>query len=130
MAARILVAEDNCAHAKVMRFILTTAGYEVTVAVDGRQAWMAAQREQFDIVITDYKMPDLTGIELCQLLRQDRDYANVPIILVSSFCRELQMDLVRTRFYLSAVCEKPVAFEELVHLVESSLESPTAAAAC
>lgn len=121
MAARILVAEDHAAHAKLMQFILTAAGFEVTIAVDGREAWMAAQREQFDIVITDYKMPDLTGIDLCQLLRQDRDYAQTPIILVSAFCQELELDLVRTRFYLSAVCEKPIVAAELVQTVEASL---------
>lgn len=127
MASRILVAEDTGAHAKVMRFCLAAAGYDVTIAVDGREAWMAAQREQFDVVITDYKMPNLSGIDLCRLLRQDRLYAHTPIILVSAFCRELKLDLMRTRFYLSAVCEKPILAAELVKIVDACLNPGTVA---
>jgi len=121
MAPRILVAEDTSAHAKVLRFCLVGAGYDVTVAVDGRQAWMAAQREQFDLVITDYKMPNMSGIDLCRLLRQDRLYVRTPIILVSAFCQELRLDLIQTRFFLSAICEKPIVAAELLKVVEDNL---------
>ena len=95
MAARILIAEDTQAHAKLIRFGLESAGFEVTVARDGRKAWMEAQLDHFELVITDYKMPDLSGVELCQLLRQDPRYLRTPIILISAFCREL--DLSRSR---------------------------------
>ncbi len=128
MASRILVAEDICAHAKVMRCNLAAAGYDVMIAGDGRQAWMASQREQFDIVITDYKMPYLTGIELCRLLRQDRRYAHTPIILVTSYCEEFDMDLIRSRFYLSAILEKPIAAADLTKKVEGCLLASGAAA--
>lgn len=128
MSSRILVAEDNSAHAKVMRFNLASAGYDVTIASDGRQAWMASQRDHFDVVITDYKMPYLTGIDLCQLLRQDRRYAGTPIILVSSFCEELDLELMYSRFYLSAIFEKPIAAAELARTVEECLRASTAVA--
>lgn len=121
MASRILVAEDDCTQAKVLRFNLVAAGYDVTIASDGRQAWMAAQRGRFDVLITDYKMPYLTGLDLCQLLRQDRRYADLPIILLSSFCRELDMALVRSRFYLSAIFEKPIAAADLARAIEECL---------
>lgn len=127
MSSRILVAEDVSAQAKVMRFNLATAGYDVTIAGDGRQAWIASQRNQFDVVITDYKMPYLTGLDLCRLLRQDRRYADTPIILVSSFCQELDLALTRARFYLSAILEKPIAAAELTRVIEACLEAPTAA---
>ena len=127
MSSRILVAEDNSAQAKVMRFNLAAAGYDVMIAADGRQAWMASQRDHFDVVITDYKMPYLTGIELCRLLRQDRRYARTPIILVSSFCRELDLDLMRSRFFLSAIFEKPIAAAELTRTVEVCLGATAAA---
>lgn len=128
MSTRILVAEDDSAQAKLMRFNLAAAGYDVMIASDGRQAWMASQRDYFDIVITDYKMPYLTGIDLCHLLRQDRRYARTPIILVSSFCQELDLDLMRSRFYLSAIFEKPIAAAELARTVEECLGASTAAA--
>ena len=121
MSSRILVAEDNSAQAKVMRFNLAAAGYDVVSAVDGRQAWIASQRDQFDVVITDYKMPYLTGLDLCRLLRQDRRYARTPIILVSSFCQELDLALMRSRFYLSAILEKPFAASELTNTIEACL---------
>lgn len=128
MASRILVAEDISAHAKVMRCNLTTAGYDVTIATDGRQAWMATRREHFDLVITDNKMPYLTGIQLCRLLRQDRRYAQTPIILVTSYCEELDMHLVRSRLILSAILEKPIAAATLSKKVEECLMASGTAA--
>jgi CheY-like chemotaxis protein len=127
MATRILVAEDISAHAKVMRCNLAAAGYDVVIAGDGRQAWLASQHDQFDIVITDYKMPYLTGVELCRLLRQDRRYANTPIILVTSYCEELDMDLIRARFFLSAIMEKPISAAKLTKKVEDCLAASAVA---
>ena len=128
MSSRILVAEDNSAHAKVMRFNLAAVGYDVMIAGDGRQAWIASQHDLFDIVITDYKMPYLTGIDLCQLLRHDRRYSDTPIILVSSFCEELDLELLHSRYYLSAIFEKPVAAAELARTVEECLAASSAVA--
>ena len=57
---RVLVAEDSPAVARVIQFNLGKAGCEVTLAANGLQAWEHAQEQQFDIVLMDQQMPELT----------------------------------------------------------------------
>ena len=66
---RILIAEDNATIAKILRFTLRKHGYEVEVAANGIEAWDRVQNEQFDLIITDHRMPKMTGIEFCLRLR-------------------------------------------------------------
>ncbi len=75
----ILVAEDNTALATVVRFNLERAGFQVTVAANGRIAWEAAQAGQFDLVVTDYQMPEMTGRDLAVCLRGCERCRDTPI---------------------------------------------------
>ncbi|MBP87031.1 MAG: hypothetical protein CMJ64_10000 [Planctomycetaceae bacterium] len=59
--SHILLAEDNLALARIICFNLEAAGFQVTVARDGQEAWECAQHAKFDLVITDYGMPRMTG---------------------------------------------------------------------
>ena len=54
---KVLVADDNAALARVVQFNLTKAGYEVTLAKNGRIARDLANAQQFDLIITDHQMP-------------------------------------------------------------------------
>lgn len=69
MRARILVAEDNHVNATVFRRALAQLDCEVTITRDGAQALEELQRQTFDILITDWMMPHLDGIELIQRVR-------------------------------------------------------------
>jgi CheY-like chemotaxis protein len=57
----ILVLEDHPAHQKVLAFNLTSAGFKVTTAADVTKALMLAYHQHFDLIITDYHLPDATG---------------------------------------------------------------------
>ncbi|MGQ9658081.1 MAG: diguanylate cyclase [Fimbriimonadales bacterium] len=67
---RVLIAEDSGVVRKVLERNLQQLGYEVTAAEDGAQAWEAYQRAPTPIVITDWEMPRMNGIELCRAIRQ------------------------------------------------------------
>lgn len=69
-AMRVLIAEDSVVVRKLLERNLQQLGYEVTVTQDGKQAWEAYQREPTPIVITDWEMPHMNGIELCRAIRQ------------------------------------------------------------
>ncbi|MFN7015625.1 MAG: diguanylate cyclase [Fimbriimonadales bacterium] len=67
---RVLIAEDSAVALKVLERNLTQLGYEVVAAADGAAAWQAYQANPTPIVITDWEMPHMNGIELCRAIRQ------------------------------------------------------------
>ncbi|MCS7209819.1 MAG: response regulator, partial [Fimbriimonadales bacterium] len=67
---RVLIAEDSAVALKVLERNLRELGYEVVVARDGWEAWQAYQANPTPIVITDWEMPELNGLELCRAIRQ------------------------------------------------------------
>jgi two-component system chemotaxis sensor kinase CheA len=81
---RLLVAEDSLTTRTLMKSILETAGYEVLTAADGRQAWEMLAKEPVDLVVSDVDMPRMTGFELTETIRAARQFANLPVILVTA----------------------------------------------
>lgn len=67
---RILCAEDHAQMAELIQKVLTRAGHQVVCVGDGQQALDHADREQFDIVITDHQMPNVSGLDLVSQLRE------------------------------------------------------------
>ena len=65
----ILIAEDNPASRKQLEKILFRAGYDFTAVETGRKALEAFKERFFPIVLTDWMMPEMDGLELCQAIR-------------------------------------------------------------
>ena len=82
--AQILLVEDSDIVRESLRRLLTEAGYLVTVAVDGQHGLELAQSRKFDLISTDVVMPRLDGYELTRALRAMPDYADTPIVMVTS----------------------------------------------
>lgn len=82
---RILVAEDNNSVRRFIEIILQRANYEVLTTIDGLEALKAASETKFDVVVADAMMPNLTGYDLFRILRQNPTYQNTPLILLSGF---------------------------------------------
>jgi putative two-component system response regulator len=82
----VLIADDDPIAIELLRDALTEAGHEVTCAVDGREALELLDREAFQVLITDWQMPNLDGIALCQAVRRGsaRDGGYVYVILLTS----------------------------------------------
>ena len=88
---RVLCADDNLSLVKVMVEFLTNAGYAVESAGDGLEAWakVGEDIEYFDIIVTDHRMPELSGLELVELLRQAR-YPGVIVVHASDLSDDEQ----------------------------------------
>ena len=84
----LLLAEDSIVTRTQEKRILEGAGYIVTTAVDGLDAWQKLRNAEFDAVISDIEMPNLDGIELSHRIRQQAKYEELPIILVTSLASE------------------------------------------
>jgi len=124
--AKVLIAEDNAALSRVIEFTLSKAGYQVTQAANGRIAWEHAQREQFDVVLTDQQMPEMTGIELCGRLRDSEQYANTPVVLLTAKGLELELPQLCEELGIAATFPKPFSPSQVLRTVQELL-SPAAA---
>ncbi|MEK6725062.1 MAG: hybrid sensor histidine kinase/response regulator [Deltaproteobacteria bacterium] len=80
----ILVVDDSLTVREVERNLLEKAGYHVDVAVDGIDGWNAIRAfQKYDLIITDVDMPRLDGIELVRLIKSDRNFSSLPVVIVS-----------------------------------------------
>jgi CheY-like chemotaxis protein len=86
-ASSVLLVEDSPTTLLALRKILERWNYRVTTAADGRQAWAEMQRAKPDLVISDIDMPEMTGLELLQLMRADLVLLDVPVILITGSAR-------------------------------------------
>jgi CheY-like chemotaxis protein len=84
MEKTILVADDESHILHVVSLKLRNAGFKVITAQDGAEALELAQQQKPDLLITDYHMPRLSGLELCQRLKQDPATAQIPAIMLTA----------------------------------------------
>ncbi|WP_456427654.1 response regulator [Rhodocaloribacter sp.] len=84
MSKTVMVVDDSSAIRKFVMFALRARGLTVVTAQDGMDALEKMARSQVDLVITDLNMPKLDGFGLLRALRDDNDYAELPIIILSS----------------------------------------------
>jgi len=82
--ARILAVDDSAAMRQMVGITLTAAGHEVQQAADGRTALQLAERETFDLVITDVNMPVMDGLTLVRHLRNLPNYRGVPLLVLTT----------------------------------------------
>ncbi len=90
---RLLVAEDTETVAASIAFVLSEAEIDIVLASDGAEALAKLEREPFDLLISDWQMPSMTGIELIEAARANPATADLPIVLLTS----LDSDTVRDR---------------------------------
>jgi len=81
---RILVVEDSPTQAKKLQHLLIRQGSNVFLAANGKQALTILEKEKIDIVISDVIMPEMDGFELCKIIKSKREWADIPVVLLTS----------------------------------------------
>jgi CheY-like chemotaxis protein len=119
--AKILVVEDNAALSGVVCFNLVRAGFQVTSVTNGRFALEALQKDHFDLVLSDQQMPLMTGIQLCENMRQMPAYKRLPFILLTAKCMEIDFVKLQQNLGISAALPKPFSPSELINCIEDCL---------
>ncbi|MDD5492735.1 MAG: response regulator [bacterium] len=84
MAKRILVVEDEPDIAEVIKQRLAGAGFEVMIAEDGYMGLETARREKPDLIILDLMLPKIEGYKVCRMLKFDKEYSYIPIIILTA----------------------------------------------
>jgi two-component system chemotaxis response regulator CheY len=82
--ARILTVDDSVAMRQMVEVTLTSAGYDVKQAQNGREALDIAETQSFDLVITDVNMPQMDGLTLVRNLRGLPNYKHVPLLVLTT----------------------------------------------
>ncbi len=80
---KILFAEDDDAMRRFVEIILRKENYEVTAVEDGLKAMQIALTSEFDAIVADAVMPNMTGFDLCRMIRQNPSKKNTPFIILS-----------------------------------------------
>jgi two-component system chemotaxis response regulator CheY len=82
--ATILSVDDSDAIRQMIVLILSNAGYTVEESSDGEQALTVAKSKQFDLILTDFNMPKMNGLELIKALRSEPSYRYTPILMLTT----------------------------------------------
>jgi two-component system chemotaxis response regulator CheY len=119
---RVLVVDDSVASRHHLRRLLEQLGIEQIVeAADGKQAVSVLQESMFDLVITDYNMPEMDGRELTEYIRTESWQAEVPILMVTSEQNMGRLAAVE-RAGVSAICDKPFEASSIRRLISDALQ--------
>ena len=89
----VLVVEDEPAQREVLAYNLEAEGYRVAKAEDGEEALMLVEEEAPDLIVLDWMLPNVSGIEVCRRLKTRAETRGVPIIMLSA--RSEEVDRVR-----------------------------------
>lgn len=84
MKKRVLIVEDNEKNLILEKDLLETAGFEVLEAMNGEIGIAIARRENPDLVIIDVRLPDIGGIDLAKILKNDEKTSGIPIVFVTA----------------------------------------------
>ena len=117
---KVLIAEDDDEIRALIMFRLTTAGFEVAGVGDGEAAVAMAESILPDLVVLDWMMPRMNGLEACTLLRRNPIFASLPIIMLTAKGQELDVE----RGFAAGADDyivKPFSPRELTRRVEAVL---------
>lgn len=113
MSASILIAEDDPSILLSLQFILANAGYQVSAAAHGEQAWRLLLDAPPDLALLDVMLPAVDGLELCRRIRQQPQFAQTRVLMLSARGRgsEIESGLQRGA---DAYVTKPFGTRELL----------------
>lgn len=124
MPARILIAEDDRKQAGLIRGFLEREGHATTVVHDGREAVEQARRQRVDLLVLDLMLPRLDGLDVCRVVRSERD---VPVIMLTARTSEDDL-LLGLALGADDYLTKPYSPRELVARVRTVLRRAARAA--
>lgn len=120
----ILIADDEVHIQRVLELKFTAAGFACIKVGDGTAAWKAVVEHRPDLVISDYQMPGLSGLDLAAKMYQDYDLREIPVILLTAHGFSLRPEDLRETNILHRVA-KPFSPRELLDLARDLvLEMP------
>jgi two-component system alkaline phosphatase synthesis response regulator PhoP len=116
----ILVVDDDSSIAEMLQVILEDEGYQVVTAHNGQEGLACLKTSPPTLVLCDFMMPVLDGVQMCRTMQANPDYQAIPFVLMSSL--HAAIDSVGCRF--AALLTKPFDLENILPLI-ARLSRPT-----
>jgi two-component system alkaline phosphatase synthesis response regulator PhoP len=117
---KVLVVDDEIHIVHVVAIKLRNNGYEVTSAENGAEALEIAREQNPDIIVTDFQMPVMTGLELVAKLRECEQTKDTPVILLTARNFAISQE-EQQRFQIAGCLSKPFSPRELLGNIEDIL---------
>ena len=122
---KILVVEDEPNQVELIEFNLNSQGYEVVVARDGEEALNLAEEENPDLILLDWMLPKVSGIEVCRQLRRSKMTREIPIVILTA--RSEESDKIRgLDIGADDYITKPYSIKELLARVRAAMRRSSA----
>ena len=117
---RILVVDDDAQILKQLEKQLRDKGFEVTTALNGKEALKKIEKETPDLITLDVMMPEMDGYETCYHLKENPQTSKIPVIMVTSRGK-MKTKLASFSFGADFYIAKPFEIDELLGLVKKAL---------
>ena len=117
---KVLVVDDEIHIVHVVAIKLRNNGFEVISAENGAEAFERACEEKPDIIVTDFQMPVMTGLELVEKLRRNEATKNIPVIMLTARGFAIE-DEQKKALRISEFLSKPFSPKELLRSIEDIL---------
>ncbi|MHC5061726.1 MAG: response regulator [Planctomycetota bacterium] len=118
---KVLVVDDEIHIVQVVAIKLRNNGFDVITCENGAQALELATNEKPDVIVTDFQMPVMTGLELVQNLRKQPETAEIPVVMLTARGFAIE-DQQKEELKISACLSKPFSPRELLQSVEEVLK--------
>lgn len=113
MSKKILIVDDEIILRKTVSRLLEKKGYEVISSDNGRDGYKVAKYYQPDIILMDLQMPEVNGIETCNMLRSNASTKAIPIIIVTAYATADVVGPI-TDMGIEHHIEKPFDIQDLI----------------
>jgi len=122
---KALVVDDEIHIVQVVSIKLRNNGFDVITCENGAQALQLATNEKPDIIVADFQMPVMTGLELVENLRSNPDTAGIPVIMLTARGFAIQ-DRQKEDLKISVCLSKPFSPRQLLQSIEEVLKESVA----
>jgi two-component system alkaline phosphatase synthesis response regulator PhoP len=121
---KVLVVDDEIHIVQVVAIKLRNNGFDVFTAENGELALEIAKQEKPDVIITDFQMPVMTGLELVENLRKDTETEHIPVIMLTARGFAVEEDK-RKELKISNCLSKPFSPREVLQTIEEVIGQTT-----
>ena len=120
MAKKVLIVEDNELNMKLFHDLLDAQGYETLQTREGLQALALAREHRPDLILMDIQLPEVSGLEVTQWLKDDENLRSIPVIAVTAFAMRGDEEKIR-QGGCEAYLSKPISVAKFFETIDQFL---------
>ena len=118
--SHILVVEDNIIIQRMVSHIISRLGHDVDTAINGLEALDKMSSQEYDLVITDAKMPKMDGVALIKRIRSISAFASLPVVLMTAQL-DVYKEISPEQLSMATLLTKPISSQELTQVLHELL---------